>query len=311
MFPSYEVLDNYTEQLGANELRVVWLPDTSGYTNQTPDNFYAQTQWIADHRREIDVVLHVGDVVQHGSTTPAQWAVADTAIAKLDTWQVPYLLNMGNHDYDDQLAGADRPTITWQQYFPQARYTARPWWRGGFFEEGHSENVYLIRSIRGTEYIFLNLEFGPRQAVIEWADALLTAHAAKTAIVTTHAYMYRDNSRMGSGDDYNPHTYGVDADCHDGDELWTELIKLHDNILWVQCGHDFVGGVAYRSDNSDGGQKIHQVMANYEMNASNGGAYLRVVTFRLGLNVIDVKTYSPVAKAYLTAAANQYVVAAR
>jgi hypothetical protein len=304
MFP-YEMLNMYTEKLAPGDFRVVWLPDTSGYTNLTPSNFYSQTQWIADHRDEISIVLHVGDVVQHGSTTPAQWAVANTAIGKLDTWEVPYLLNMGNHDYDDQLAGADRPDSFWQQYFPQSRYTAHSWFTdGGFFEANKSQNLYLIRE----GVLYINLEFGPRQAVIEWANALLTLHSNKLAIITTHAYMYRDNSRIGTGDDYNPHTYGVDADCHDGDELWTELVKLHDNLLWVQCGHDFVGGVAYRSDNSDGGAKIHQVMANYEMNADNGGAYLRIVTFKQSLNLIDVKSYSPVAKAFLTAAANQYVV---
>jgi len=55
---------------------MIVVPDTQGYTYEYPDIWRAQTRWIADHARELDVrlIVHVGDVTEWN--TPGEWQTA-------------------------------------------------------------------------------------------------------------------------------------------------------------------------------------------------------------------------------------------
>ncbi len=297
--------DDDAEPVPDAQFAIVFLPDTQIYSQDYAATFAAQTQWIVDNRAALNIqmVLGGGDVID--DALAAQWANADAAIDILDTdGQVPYLLAIGNHDYNDVAA---RTTTDWQTYFGQARYTGQSWWDGGFYEAGHSENAYLLRTIEGVDYIFIVLEFGPRQKVLDWAAGLLTTYSDRQAIICTHSYMYRDNSRCGTGDEYNPHDYITD-DVHDGDEMWTELVKLRDNIFWVQSAHDLGDGLGHRMDLGDGGNVVHQDLANYQLLASGGNGYLRVMTIKPGVRTVLMRTYSPTLGVYANDGANDFLV---
>lgn len=243
------------------------------------------------------LVFHEGDIVQNGSTNPSEWSIADAAIDVLDGANIPYLLAIGNHDYDDQ--ANTRSSNTYNSNFGQSRYTGRSWWSGGFYEDSHSENSYLILNILGVDYLFMNLEYGPRDEVIQWADGILSSNLDKLCILVTHSYMYRDNTRTGVGDQYNPKL--TLSDANDGEDLWNKLIKLHDNVIWIQSGHDITNGdgAARRVDLSNGGQLVNQILANYQDFSNGGDGFLRIVTFYPGDRVIQVQTYSPVLGKFL------------
>ncbi|MCC7359878.1 MAG: metallophosphoesterase [Anaerolineales bacterium] len=274
----------------AGEFSLVFLPDTQIYSANYPALFTAQTQWIADNqaRYNIQAVLHVGDVVD--GNDPRQWANADAAIRILDAVEIPYLIAIGNHDYDS-IGDAERRVTGFNATFPPARYTAHAWWRGGFYEAGHSENAYCRLTIAGAEYLLLSLEFGPRPAVVAWANAVLERCHDHWAVLCTHSFLYDDGARVGPGAAHNPKIYPLGATAADGEDLWRQLVSRHANLHWVQSGHHIGGCTAYRADAGRDGTIVHQVFANWQLHTRGGDGRLRLVT--LGSGKARVQTYSP------------------
>jgi hypothetical protein len=88
-------------QVTAPDFSVVVLPDTQFYSESHPAIFNAQTQWIVSNRANYNIqfVLGEGDIVNVADQL-AQWQNADAAIKLLDTAKIPYVLPLGNHDYD-------------------------------------------------------------------------------------------------------------------------------------------------------------------------------------------------------------------
>ena len=224
--------------------------------------------------------VHIGDIVN----VPGD--MTDTFLDKLDAQNIPYLVCIGNHDYDTI---ATRTATAFNTALPQARYTGRSWWSGGFYDAG-SENAYLLMTIDSVDYIFLALEYGPRQAVVEWASALLTTYSARKAAIFTHGFLHNSGVRTTTGTPDNPHVYWEDS--HDGEELWTELVKVHDNVIWVQSGHHIQAPpyFAHREDASDGGQTVIQNMCNFQTVA---GGYMQFVTVDPVSEQLTFQTYSP------------------
>lgn len=272
------------------DFSLIVLPDTQYYASTYPDTFAAQTQWIADHRSELAIagVLHMGDLVGEGSVT-AQWDVADSAFDTLDAANLPYMICAGNHDYVPN-GGEDRVTTILNAYFPTTRFSGKSWWAGGFYETGHVENSYNIQTIGGVDYLFISLEFGPRDAVIAWADGILTTHAEKPAIVFTHAHLAADGSQLTGEAAGSPKTYPVVTNCNDGVEVWDELIKAHDNIIFFLCGH--LTPVKRRTDTSTGGVSINQIMINYQNEPDGGSGLLRIMRFYVDARMVRSSTIS-------------------
>src|SRR5947209_4746228 len=86
---------------GGTDFSVIVLPDTQNYSQYYPQIFAAQTQWIAAQRDALNIqlVIGVGDIVNDGSSD-AQWQNADAAVRTLDQAGIPYVMAIGNHDYD-------------------------------------------------------------------------------------------------------------------------------------------------------------------------------------------------------------------
>jgi hypothetical protein len=280
------------------------LPDTQYYSQDYPTIFDRQCNWIVYNQEKynIQVVLHEGDVVN--ADLEAQWNNADASIGILDDAEIPYLLAIGNHDYASSEGVGGRLVDGFNGAFPQSRYTAHGWWDGGFYEADHTENSYLLRTINGTNYIFLNLEFGPRDAVLTWADALLTTYASRTAIIVTHSHVYIDGELVTTSTTNDPTNYFADANV--GADVWTDFIKEHDNVVWVQNGHHLSGNAAHRTDTTNGGTVVGEVFANWQAVGSGGNGWLRLVTFS-GNNIIT-KTYSPYLNQRLDDADNEFTI---
>jgi hypothetical protein len=272
------------------EFSIACLPDTQMYSQNGPERFLAQTQWIVAQRERynIQAVLHEGDVVNRNQ--PEQWANAQAALRLLDAAEIPYLIAIGNHDYDVK-ADANRLATAFNGLFPPSRYTAHAWWQGDFFEPGRTDNAYCRLTLNGANYLLLNLEFGPRQAVIDWAHIVLDRFADHRAIVVTHSYLYIDGTHVSPGDEHNPKKYPLGATANDGRDLWLKLVSQHDNVRWVQCGHHVGGNVAYRRDETAGGASVHQLFANWQEGPNDGDGWMQLVTF--GPHQARVQTFSP------------------
>lgn len=83
------------------DFTIIALPDTQNESQFFPAALSAQTQWIVANRRDLNIqmVLGEGDIVNDFSS-PQQQDTANDAFRALDAAGVPYLLAIGNHDYD-------------------------------------------------------------------------------------------------------------------------------------------------------------------------------------------------------------------
>ncbi|HIJ64814.1 MAG TPA: metallophosphatase [Candidatus Hydrogenedentes bacterium] len=274
---------------------IIVLPDTQKYSRQHPEIFVEQTKWIKEQRDAFNIacVIHEGDITDHH--TEKEWEVADEAMGILDGI-VPYAMVLGNHDLGPE-------GTLFNKYFGPERFENEPWY-GGHFEDGNENAFYLIRA-GGMDFLILCLEFGPRDEVLEWANTLVAEHKHRRIIVVTHCYMYSDDTRVGEGDEWNPHGYGRE---NDGEEMWQKFVKKHKNIFLVLSGHILNDGLGRLTSTGDKENKVHQILANYQMQENGGNGWLRIMTFLPTENKIDITTYSPVLKEYASDDQNQFQV---
>ena len=287
----------------AGEFMLVWLTNSHVNTSVMAAEMEKMTKYLKEHaaRLGIGAVIYGGDYAD----SPAEAADRAVFVAAMENLEdIPHLLAIGNHDYDY----SGRAATIHNGVFGQSYYTAKSWWSGGFYEAGHSENAYLLLTFNSVDYIILALEFFPRQAVIEWADALLTTYAARKAIVITHAYETALGAPFAFDDYFGPTTY-LDicgADYHWGNEMWDELFNLHDNVILVQSGH--VAPHARHVTNSAGGQPVHQVLQNFQGDDGYEDSMMRFMRFNPTAETIEVETYSPVTLQKSTNGENQFTL---
>lgn len=281
------------------DFTVVVLPDTQYYSATYPQIFTAQTQWIAANRDALNIqlVIGVGDIVD-GPNDLSQWQNADTSVRLLDG-VVPYVLAIGNHDYDNFVPDA-RQTTNFNHYFGPARYANYPWYGASNFPAGSNENFYASVNLGGTDYLILALEYIPRQAALDWADGVLKANANKPVIVVTHSYMFKDNTTIDQCDTAdNTKTHGLN-----GFAMWRNFASQYPNITTVLSGH--VLGIGQRSDFGNSGNLVNQMLVDYQGMTNGGNGYLRIMTFQPSLNRVQVQTYSPYLNKFMTDSGNQF-----
>ncbi|MFC1679029.1 Ig-like domain-containing protein [Elusimicrobiota bacterium] len=272
----------------ARRFSIVVLPDSQNYTLFYPEVFTAQTQWIAENAApmNIEFVLHEGDITNWNSEI--EWQRARESMSHLDG-VVPYALVVGNHDmWDPEDAGTMcsplGDTTLFNEYFPVSRYAGLPSF-GGTREAGKLDNSYHFFSAGGKEYMVISLEFGPGDESLAWASQLVAEHPSHEVIIVTHMYLNDNDTRPG----------GVRAECgNDGEDMWDELVRKHENISFVLNGH-VIGGDALGKLISvgDHGNTVYQILANYQMESAGGNGYLRVMEFAPDENKVYVRTYSP------------------
>jgi hypothetical protein len=297
---------------GAPSFTVVALPDTQYYAASHPEILDAETRWIVRRRsaEHIALVVHEGDIVD--ADEARQWQRAATSLHELDG-VVPYVLSAGNHDYRRSGARIDRRTSL-NEYFPEAGFAENAWFKGTY-EPGHVENSFAVVDAPGGPWLILSLEFGPRDAVLAWADGIAARYAVLPAIVVTHAYLYSDDSRYDhvSRPDqmWNPHLYLADTgagDVNDGEEIWRKLVARNDNILFVLCGHELGDGVGRLTSRRPDGTAVHQLLANYQTGALGGEGFLRLMRFFPAERRVAVRTYSPYEDRFKTDADNEFTL---
>ena len=286
-----------------DSFELILLPDTQFYSSQLngglPSMFYAQTAWIASQapQRNIKAVLGLGDIVECGSS-PAEWSIAQGAYATLDGAGVPYLLAVGNHDYDASCGDlAGRATATFDANFGVNRFTTYPWYGAGNYPPASDANSFIKFDAAGRKYLALALEFFPRDAALQWAQQVISANPDREVILVTHAYLRGEGKRFQESSPDN-----------DGQEIWDKLVRTNFNVVAVVNGHFTGPGVARRSDKGINNNVVAQMLSNYQADTNGGNGYLRILKFYPNLDRIDVTTYSPYLNSYLTDTGNQFSI---
>jgi len=266
------------------------------------------SQWITRHvdALNIQAVLMTGDMVVTDGDQ-GQWDAIEPYIKTMQD-VVPHYLVPGNHDYDN---AASRLATTLNARLGQSYYTGQAWASTMVFAEvGKSENAYWTQVIDGNNYLFMGLEFGPRQAIVDWANGVIAANPTYDVILFTHSYTYRTGARVTTGDEFNPHVLISGSDIHDGAELGAELVDTNSNIVMVLSGHDNVdpaAAVTARQQVTRGDSTIvNEIYAAYH---SGDVANVRILRINPTAKTMDVFTWR-VTNAYrLYDANNQFQVA--
>lgn len=276
------------------------LPDTQYYSLAYPGIFLAQVSWIVANvqRLRIPYVLHLGDLVDQNS--PLEWLRAAQAMWLLEG-VVPYAVVPGNHDLGPGGSAVNRETLM-NQYFSYQMTSTWPTF-GGAFEVGKMENTYHLFSAGGRDFAVMALEWGPRDAVIEWADRIMSTLPGRHGILVTHAYLNNNDLRYDITDTanpqaFNPHLYGTAGGVNDGEELWQKLVRKHPFVL-VLNGHVLGDGTGYLASVTDRGNTCHQIMSNYQFRAQGGEGYMRLLEFNEDGRTVKVYTYSPLYDSFL------------
>jgi hypothetical protein len=244
-----------------------------------------------------------------------QWSVASENMDLLADAEVPYVLSMGNHDYAVGPSGwpSNRTTMI-DQYFPVSRFSGQSWFFGTF-DPAHIENNYAVFSVTGSRerWLVVSLEFGPRDAVLDWANSALKQHADLPAIIVTHAYLYEDSTRYDHqrrpDQKWNPHRYPIDmgaGSVNDGEEIWQKLVSQNSNVQFVLCGHVLGKGTGRETSTRRDGSAVHELLANYQMLPSGGDGFLRIMLFEPSARSVHVSTYSPYTGEWKTDSENDF-----
>jgi hypothetical protein len=163
------------------------------------------------------------------------------------------------------------------------------------------------------EFMIVSLEFGPNDAMLQWANQVVSEFSNKRIIFLTHCYMYEDDTRVGLGDQWG--CRGWAGDGNDGEQMWDEFVKLHKNIFLVLSGHILGDGLGRLTSTGVNGNLVHQILANYQdppIPIGNGGnGWLRIMKFVPRENKIEVRTYSPWLDKFAADEQNQFDLACR
>ncbi len=270
---------------------LVVLPDTQYYVSAQyggrPELFRRQTEWIVEEkdRRNIAFMLHEGDCTDLNSVS--EWQNFKAGINLLDG-VVPYAIAVGNHDGLNDAAG---DTSLFNSYFPVTNHQGRATF-GGLFESNKMDNCYHFVTAGGVNWLVLTYEFGPRDAVLDWANQVVTNHPNHRVLLVSHAHVYTDNTLHGSlpAHYWTPTSYGR---TNNGVEVWEKFIRKHANIAFVFNGHVLNHGSGRVVGTGDHGNKVYQMLANYQMLPNGGNSYLRILEFDPARDRVSVQSYSP------------------
>lgn len=290
-------------QVNPPDFTVVVLPDPQNETQFFPQALNSQAQWIVNNRQALNIqmVLTEGDNINDGAFT-AQLQTLDAAFRLLDNAAMPYLLAIGNHDYNGFNPKASRDLSGFNQWFGPGRYSGKAFF-GGNFPSGSNANSYAVTTINGKQVLFMTLEYRATSSSLDWAESILSANADKEAIVVAHSFVLKNGYREDQCDDQD-----MPAGNATGQETWTRLRK-HSNVIMVLSGHFTGGSGARRSDLGDNNNLVNQLFADYQDFSNGGNGWLRVMTFHPASNTISVSTYSPFINQNMTDASNQFTLA--
>lgn len=306
---------------------LILVPDIQNYVKwgRNQPLLELMMAWIEENidTLNIKMVVCVGDLVQNNEkitndydgnqSTQQQWEAASGAFNRLDG-KVPYIAATGNHDYSIDPEG--NRSSRYSEFFTidKNHLNQKALVQNTRNEQGRPtlENAaYELKNLNGRDYLFLTVEYGPRDTVLAWAKkmAALPQYKNHRVVLMTHSYLDA-NDKLSTGEikwlywePYNidnmiqksPHVKLPKA--NNGAAIWEKLVRPSSNIEMVLCGH--FAGEGYRKDKNSIGRSVHQVLFDAQSmgggsRSGNGGdGWLRILEFLPDGKTVKVKTFSP------------------
>lgn len=255
------------------------IGDTQIMTALYSDKLSCIYDWILENKDEkkIKYVFGLGDITDNSTTR--EWHVAKKEIDKL-RGVVPNMHIRGNHDkledfllafpykeYADQISGSYNNTM---------QYT------------------YHKFKVGKTKYLALNIDLGPSDEVIAWANGVIKDHPDHNVIIVTHIYKKPDGSLY---DNKKLGQYGTNL----GPELWDKLVKNHENIVMVLAGHVDTNNIKVHQREGVHGNTVTEILVDpqgVDLKYGPGGFVAMLYFSEDGKNV-QTEYISTVHKAYV------------
>lgn len=306
---------------------VIMVPDIQNYvkwgTNQPILDL--MSAWIEHNIDSLNIkmVLCMGDLVNNNEkilndydgdqTSDQQWKAASRFFNRFNG-KVPYMASTGNHDYSIDRNG--NRTSRYNEFFPiENNYLNQKYLvQNARDEQGQqtlANSALELKNLNGKDYLFLSLEYAPRDTVITWAKkvAAMKEYKDHRVIMSTHSYLSaKDN--LGEADVtwlyWEPYRINNMIQkspriqlplANSGKQMWEKLVKPSSNIEMVLSGH--YSGEGYKKDKNDKGKTIHQIMFDAQSmggggRIGNGGdGWLRILEFFPDSKTVKVRTFSP------------------
>lgn len=306
---------------------LIMLPDPQNYVKwgRNQPILDLMMAWIEENIDTLNVkmVMCVGDLVEQNDiinkgedgnqSAQRQWEVIAHSFAKLNG-KVPYITATGNHDYSIDRAG--KRSSRFNEFFK----IDNNWMNGKIITQNSTNeageptlenSAYEMKSLNGKDYLFLTVEFAPRDTVISWAKTIADMEQYKNhrIVLMTHAYLNNKDERTSGKPKwfvYEPYAIHNRIQksptielpyANNGQQIWEKLIQPATNIEMVLCGH--ISGEGYRSDKNKAGKKVHQMlfdaqsMGGGHRNGNGGDGWLRMLEFYPDNKTVKVRTFSP------------------
>lgn len=252
------------------------LPDTQylfDADSADPEPLKETFHYLVAQRQEANIAFmtHLGDVTEHGSEEEIGLA-ADTF--RTIHGKVPYSVLAGNHDINSGTDDQRGDTAYLRAFGPQ-RFTSMPTF-GGASPDGY--NSYHVLQAAGREWLVLALDWRASEKGLAWAQGVLDAHPTLPVILTTHDIAWaEDNGQAHLSDN--------------GQLLWDRIIRGNDQIFMALGGHYWPPGRTVLTN--DAGHDVHVHITNYQDRYYGGAGMVRLYSFDLVRQVVDVETFSP------------------
>lgn len=294
---------------------LVLMPDPQTYVKfeRNQGILELMTAWIAENIEPLHVrmVLCTGDLVEQNNILTGdgrngnqssinQWRAIDRSFSRLDG-KVQYVLAAGNHDFGYK--SVENRHTQYDKYVTADRNPLNEKMLRDYFynEEGMptlANALFEFTDPNDIHYLFLNLEFAPRNEVLEWAAKAIAQPKYKDhrVVVLTHSYMNSKNERIVK------ENYPV-TNANYGQGMWDKLINPSSNIVMVIAGHigapdDPKAHIAFKQDKKSDGKTVTQMVFNAQAlgggwHGNGGDGWLRYLEFMPDGTTVKVKTYSP------------------
>ena len=313
------------EQNGSWSL--IMVPDVQNYVKWGRNQPILDliSSWIVDNidTLNIKMVVCVGDLVENNEkiindydgdqTTQKQWEYVSNVFAKLDG-KVPYIAATGNHDYSIDREGKRRSRYSEFFHTDRNHLNQKILVQNSRNEKGEptlENSAYEIKGLHGKDYLFITVEYGPRDTVITWAKkvAALPQYKNHRVVLITHNYLdAKDRHTTGEIRWLYWEPYNIDnmiqkspriklPSANNGLQIWEKLVQPSTNIEMVLSGH--ISGEGYRLDKNSGGKSVHQILFDAQSiggghRYGNGGdGWIRILEFFPDGKTVKVKTFSP------------------
>lgn len=265
----------------------VVIPDTQFATRDYPQVYMRMMQWVAENAQtnRTALVLGVGDITE--SNAVKEWEQARRGYDLL-RGVTPYVIAVGDHDMVQ--GSVKRGVSLVNQYFQATEFPSL----AGLYQPGDLANAYYQFEIAGQKYMVITMEFAPPDEVLDWANQIVGQHPDEKVIVLTHAYLNGLAQPIAAGVLKNLYSMAKDTTTtmNEGVDIWAKFVQRHANIVMAIAGHTGSNELPYYVAVGQHGNKILQIMVNWQGEAYGGNGWLAMLTFTPDQKM-EARVYSP------------------